>query len=208
MKTRAAIAYEVNQPVAIEDIEVDPPRQGEVLVKVAASGVLSKNVLIIHGNYLDAADIQSVARSGASLVHCPRSHRYFGHVDFRFSDLESAGVNLCLGTDSLATMREPDAKLDLFSEMRLFQQRHPELFSEQLLQMATTHPAAALGLEGCVGEIVAGAFADLAVIPFAGSIESAVAAVVEHSGEVQRVMIDGQWQWPEPSSPVDHVQQS
>ena len=178
------------------------------LAQVAASGVLSKNVLIIHGNYLDAADIQSVARSGASLVHCPRSHRYFGHADFRFSDLESAGVNLCLGTDSLATMREPDAKLDLFSEMRLFQQCHPELLSEQLLQMATTHPAAALGLEGQVGELAEGAFADLAVIPFAGSIESAATAVVDHSDEVQRVMIDGQWQWPEPSSPVDHVQQS
>jgi cytosine/adenosine deaminase-related metal-dependent hydrolase len=176
------------------------------LLQVTASGVLNKNVLIIHGNYLDDADVQAVALCGASLVHCPRSHRYFGHAAFRFSKLESAGVNLCLGTDSLATMREPEAKLDLFSEMQLFREHHPGLPSEQLMQMATTHPAAALSLEGRVGEIGAGAFADFVAIPFSGSIESAATAVVEHSGEVQRVMIYGQWQWPEPSSPVDHAQ--
>jgi Zn-dependent alcohol dehydrogenase len=49
MKTRAAIAYEVNQPVVIEDIEVDPPRQGEVLVKIAASGVCHSDLSVVEG---------------------------------------------------------------------------------------------------------------------------------------------------------------
>ncbi len=39
MKTRAAILREVNQPWSVEEIELDPPKRGEVLVKMAASGM-------------------------------------------------------------------------------------------------------------------------------------------------------------------------
>lgn len=39
MKTRAAVLREVNQPWSVEEIELDPPKQGEVLVKMAASGL-------------------------------------------------------------------------------------------------------------------------------------------------------------------------
>ena len=39
MKTRAAVAWEPGKPLAIEEIEVEGPRQGEVLLKVVASGV-------------------------------------------------------------------------------------------------------------------------------------------------------------------------
>ena len=36
---KAAVLYERNAPVVVEDVEFDPPREGEVLVKVAATGV-------------------------------------------------------------------------------------------------------------------------------------------------------------------------
>lgn len=49
MKTRAAIVYEVNQPVVVEEVELDPPKQGEVLVKVAASGVCHSDLSVING---------------------------------------------------------------------------------------------------------------------------------------------------------------
>ncbi len=39
MRTRAAILREVNQPWSVEEIELDPPKRGEVLVKMAASGL-------------------------------------------------------------------------------------------------------------------------------------------------------------------------
>ena len=97
------------------------------LAHAASFGVLNDRFLGIHGNYLSDADIQTLADCGASLAHCPRSHQYFNHAVFRFDDLESAGVNICLGTDSLATMSEKDAKLELFSEMRLFRELHPDV---------------------------------------------------------------------------------
>ncbi len=36
---RAAVFYEPNKPLVIEEVEVDPPKEGEILVKMAAAGV-------------------------------------------------------------------------------------------------------------------------------------------------------------------------
>ncbi|MBL8683524.1 MAG: S-(hydroxymethyl)glutathione dehydrogenase/class III alcohol dehydrogenase [Myxococcales bacterium] len=39
MKTRAAVAYEVGKPLVIEQVDLDGPRDGEVLVEIKATGV-------------------------------------------------------------------------------------------------------------------------------------------------------------------------
>ena len=39
MKTRAAVAYEAGKPLVIEEVELDGPRSGEVLVEIKATGI-------------------------------------------------------------------------------------------------------------------------------------------------------------------------
>ena len=39
MKTRAAVAYAAGQPLVIEDVDLDGPKEGEVLVEIKATGV-------------------------------------------------------------------------------------------------------------------------------------------------------------------------
>jgi len=39
MKTRAAIAYEAGKPLVVEDVDLEGPREGEVLVEIRATGV-------------------------------------------------------------------------------------------------------------------------------------------------------------------------
>ena len=39
MKTRAAVAYEAGRPLTIEDVDLEGPKAGEVLVEIRASGV-------------------------------------------------------------------------------------------------------------------------------------------------------------------------
>ena len=39
MRTRAAVSYEAGKPLVIEEVELDGPRAGEVLVELAATGV-------------------------------------------------------------------------------------------------------------------------------------------------------------------------
>ena len=50
MKAKAAILYEYNTPLVVEEVEVDGPREGEVLVKLAASGVCYSNYHTILGH--------------------------------------------------------------------------------------------------------------------------------------------------------------
>src|SRR5690606_28522196 len=39
MKTRAAVAYEAGKPLVIEEVELEGPKAGEVMVEIKATGV-------------------------------------------------------------------------------------------------------------------------------------------------------------------------
>ena len=46
---RAAVLYEHDSPLVIEEVEVDPPKSGEVLVRMAASGVCHSDLHMLRG---------------------------------------------------------------------------------------------------------------------------------------------------------------
>jgi len=50
MKARAAVAWEPGQPLSIEEIDVEGPRDGEVLLKVVASGVCHTDAFTLSGD--------------------------------------------------------------------------------------------------------------------------------------------------------------
>ncbi|MDB6025254.1 MAG: Amidohydrolase [Verrucomicrobiales bacterium] len=167
--------------------------------QLALLEMLGENFLAVHVNYLAEGDADLLARNNVSVVHCPRSHAYFEHKPFPAKDLQQAGVNLCLGTDSLASMKkERGAKLELnmFSEMQSFAKNAPHFNAEQIVRMATLNGARALGLEKSVGEISEQAFADLIAIPFNANISEVYDGVVQFSGNVSASMIDGAWALP------------
>jgi cytosine/adenosine deaminase-related metal-dependent hydrolase len=162
-------------------------------------GYLNSRLLAIHLNYLAPGDDQRLARRGVHVVHCPRSHDYFGHQKFPYARLVRAGVNISLGTDSLATVRKGHGEqvaLDLFIEMQSFARTHPEVSPADVLLMVTRNPARALGFASTLGTLRAGAFADLIAIPFAGSDSEAHAAAVNHRGPVVASLIAGRWALP------------
>jgi aminodeoxyfutalosine deaminase len=159
-------------------------------------GLLGENFLAIHANYLDDDDIAALAESGSSVVHCPQSHAYFGHAPFPFQKLRDAGVNVCLGTDSLASVlvtRRAKPELNMFAEMRTFAAAHPEVSPETIVRMATQNGARALGWKEEVGAFFGHAHADLIAIPFHGNAEESWSAAVHHTGPVNASMIDGKW---------------
>ena len=51
MKARAAILREYQQPLSIEEVEIDPPKADEVLVKIAAAGVCHSDYHIMKGEW-------------------------------------------------------------------------------------------------------------------------------------------------------------
>ena len=148
--------------------------------------------LVIHGNYLDPPHWQQLAdhRDRVSLVYCPRTHRHFGHPDYRLAERLAAGLRVVLGTDSRAS--SPD--LDLLAEVRLAAQSHPQVSPADLLAMATIEGAEALGLGDEVGQLTTGRRANMTVIAADFSTPGEVAAAICAPGScVVGVMVAGHW---------------
>jgi aminodeoxyfutalosine deaminase len=159
-------------------------------------GLLSDSLLAAHVNYLAQGDATLLGRRGAHVVHCPRCHFYFHHDKFALGRLTRAGVNVCLGTDSLASVyraRRQKVELNLFEEMRALARNEPSLPARKIVQMATLNGARALGLSGQAGELAEGGFADLIALPFAGKAADIYDGVLHYAGDVAASMIDGQW---------------
>src|SRR5687768_411557 len=51
MRTRAAVMRATNQPLSVEDIELDPPREGEVLLRMVAAGICGSDRHVLEGRY-------------------------------------------------------------------------------------------------------------------------------------------------------------
>lgn len=51
MKMNAAVLYEVDQPLVVEEVELDDPRDGEVLVRMAGAGVCYSDYHVMNGDW-------------------------------------------------------------------------------------------------------------------------------------------------------------
>ena len=51
VKARAAILREYEAPLSIEEVEIDPPKVDEVLVKIAAAGVCHSDYHVMKGEW-------------------------------------------------------------------------------------------------------------------------------------------------------------
>lgn len=159
-------------------------------------GLLNERFLAVHVNYLAPGDAELLGRSRTNVVHCPRSHDYFQHDPFPYDALTKVGVNICLGTDSLASVRKgPNDKpqLDLWAEMRLFALRHAGVSPRQIFEMVTTRPAKALDKENEIGSLRTGAFGDLVTVPYAARVQEPILyEELLHTGEAREVFIGGE----------------
>ena len=80
-----------------------------------AMGFLGPDVSLAHGIWLDAADIETLAMTGVTVVHCPSSNLRLGSGVMPLAALVAAGVPVAVGTDSM-TLNED---YNLFGEIRL-----------------------------------------------------------------------------------------
>jgi len=126
-----------------------------------ATGLLTPRTIIAHGNYATAEDIERIAQCRCSVAYCPRTHQAFGHPPHPFRAMLAAGINVCVGTDSLAS----NPGLSVLDELRWLRRTYPEFPAGQLLLMGTLAGAKALGCGEVVGSISTGKRADLAVLP-------------------------------------------
>jgi cytosine/adenosine deaminase-related metal-dependent hydrolase len=155
-----------------------------------SANLIGKRCIIAHANELDQADFALLAKPdwrGLSIVHCPKSHRFLHHRRFCLEKLCEIGLNVCIGTDSLAS----NDSLNLFSEMRMAHRNYPSLSSLDLLKMVTVNPAQALRQENKLGRIAPGYLADAIAIPYSGNAEMIHDTIVENRSSIEWMIVDG-----------------
>jgi cytosine/adenosine deaminase-related metal-dependent hydrolase len=154
------------------------------------NGLISHDCIVAHLNELDDRDLallEGTKWRNLQIVHCPKSHRFLHHNRFPLEELMQRGLNICLGTDSLAS----NDSLDLFSEMRIAKKIYPRLSARDLLEMVTIRPARTLKLERRLGKIAPGYLADAVAIPFKGRTDDVCEGILQTRGPIKWMMING-----------------
>lgn len=150
---------------------------------------ITQDWIAAHLNELGEGDFELLARAPKfHIVHCPRSHRFFGHAPFAFQQLRNLGFNICLGTDSLAS----NSSLSLFAEMRELQRKETGLAPRDLVEMVTIHAAAAISEKSTLGQISAGFHADMIAIPCEAARPNLFEQIVAFEQTVSWTMVNGQ----------------
>lgn len=67
MKTIAAVVYETGKPIEIEELDLDGPREGEVLIRYTHAGLCHSDVHIAHGD-LEARLPMVLGHEGAGII--------------------------------------------------------------------------------------------------------------------------------------------
>jgi S-(hydroxymethyl)glutathione dehydrogenase/alcohol dehydrogenase len=68
MDVKAAIAFEANQPLKLETVQLDPPKAGEVLVEIKATGVCHTDAYTLSGKDPEGLFPSILGHEGAGVV--------------------------------------------------------------------------------------------------------------------------------------------
>ena len=186
----STLAAELDIPVHIHlhetrgEIERSIAEHGvRPLERLARLGLVGPSLVAVHAVHLDNAEIDLLAKQGASVVHCPSSNLKLASGFAPIHSLLTKGVNVALGTDGAAS----NNRLDMFQEMRTAAllakavgddaQAMP---AHTALRAATLCGARALGMEKVTGSIEPGKAADLIAVDFSAPELSPCYDVVSH----------------------------
>ena len=68
IKSRAAVAFAANQPLQIVEVDVEPPRKGEVLVRIVATGVCHTDAFTLSGDDPEGIFPSILGHEGGGIV--------------------------------------------------------------------------------------------------------------------------------------------
>lgn len=113
-----------------------------------------QKVLLVHNTCTNLKDIYFIKRFDRKInwCFCPNANLYIEKRLPKIDLFVNQGLNITLGTDSLAS----NDKLCILSEMRTLQQSFPSLSIDTLLQWGTINGAQFLGIDDEKGTIEAG----------------------------------------------------
>lgn len=130
-------------------------------------GFLDSKTIAAHCVSLSEQDFEILKEKKVNVATNPCSNAKLVNGYAFVTEMLAKNINVCLGTDSAAS----NNTLNMFREMGFFSLLHKavdrksgDLTSDTVLKCATINPAKALGMQGKIGAITKGAFADLLFI--------------------------------------------
>lgn len=137
--------------------ECDFLSYGSPAERVARSLTQRRPLILVHGCMATARDIELLRALSPTWVLCPESNRYISGIRPPVQLFRRMGVNIALGTDSLASAR----RLSMVDNMRLLGDDVP---LAELLTCATLNGARAMGIDATKGSIEVGKRPGLVVL--------------------------------------------
>ena len=189
-----AFAKAQGLPVSTHIAVTQAMQQKRAVQQLAQRGLLDRHVQLVHATHVNAQDIDSIARSGASVCLTPLTEMRVGYGLAPVNALHAAKIPISVGIDTLVLSGNANpfmlmqTLLNLASGMSGNEQA---LTARDVLHWATQGGAEAMGLGTKIGSITPGKRADLVLIdtrgigmspvidPFASVVQSASAAQVD-----------------------------
>ena len=164
-------------------------------------GVLGNDVIAAHTLWLSDRDVEILGKHGVTCVHNINSNlKLTSGYKFRYNELRDAGANVCIGTDGCGSSNNLDV-LEALKTAAMVQKAWREdptaMPIGELISMATSNPAKALGVDA--GRLEEGALADISIIDTDNyhfmSVASFEANLIysAHSDCVDSVICDGRF---------------
>ncbi len=130
--------------------------------------LLDRDTLLAHGGWLTKREMDMAGKHSVSVIQCPVSNMKLATGGITQAiELESAGANVCVGTDSACS----NNSLDMFQSMKvsaLLQKHHywkaDVISSAQTFSYATANGAKALGFDS--GALTPGKLADIVLLEY------------------------------------------
>ena len=151
-------------------LAVEQPRfGGRSLVRYTADlGLLSERMNVIHAIWVDDADLDLIAGSGATIAHNPVSNLRLGSGVMPFRRIRERGIPVCLGTDEAIA----DDSVNMWGVAKMAGLIHnisgpdPDLWpsAAEILHCLTAGGAQAMRRGRDLGAVEVGRLADLVLI--------------------------------------------
>jgi cytosine/adenosine deaminase-related metal-dependent hydrolase len=150
-------------------------------------GVLETKPLLAHCINVDQEDLDLIKAAGAGIAHCPKSNAKLRHGQAPFKAFFANGLNVGLGSDSVASNNVCDileearfatmlARVDPASlnSSEGAENTEPGTSATDALFAATLGGARALGIDEQVGALQAGMAADITIVSLDGAHQQPV----------------------------------
>jgi 5-methylthioadenosine/S-adenosylhomocysteine deaminase len=163
-------------------------------------GALDRLTIAAHVVWPDETDIQTLAKRGVGVGHCPQSNMKLAAGVSPVPAMLKAGVAVGLGTDGSASNNDVSLweEIDTAAKLHKLNSKDPTVITaREALEMATIRGARALHLEKETGSLEPGKRADLIIVGMSSSHQIPIYNVYSQlvyatkASDVETVMING-----------------